>query len=50
MMYNDTLMPVKRQSPLHCKGRKDEDMFVDVLSSGKFMFPLSLLSEFLFTS
>ena len=36
--------PVQRRSPLHCKS-KSEDIFVDMLSSGKFMFSLSLLSE-----
>ena len=32
---------------LYCREGKDEDIFVDVLSSGKFMFPLPLLIEFL---
>ena len=35
--------PVLRRSPLHC-----EDIFVDVLSSGKLMFSLPpLMNEFL---
>lgn len=40
--------PFSRRLPLHCKEGQCEDVFVAVLSLGKFMFSLPLLCEFLF--